>query len=69
MKTINQELAEKVGRYFAKEQKLSIDDPIVKNLIQGCKMSLGATNYRNRIRHERTKDQMVLLKLPERCDE
>jgi hypothetical protein len=64
-KTMNQELAEKIGRDFAKECKLPMDDPIVKDLIRGCKMTLGAAAYRNRRRAERVKDQMMLLKLPE----
>ena len=63
MKTINQEIAERIGRDFAKERRLSLDDPIVKDLIRGCKMSLGAANYRNRLKAERLKDQMAAFEV------
>ncbi len=48
VKTIEQIKAEAVGKTFAKERKLSMDDPIVRRLIRDVKVTFGRIRARNR---------------------
>lgn len=60
-KTIQCEMAEKVGKDFAKEVNRSYDDPIVKQLVRDVKRSLGYRRWRNTVEAERTSKQPGLF--------
>lgn len=52
-KTMDQSRAESVAVDFAREHRLSINNPIVRDLERGMKMSLGAMRYRDRRKAEK----------------
>jgi hypothetical protein len=58
---MNQQLAEKAGRDFARERGLDIEEPVVQDLIRNCRSALGTAAYRNRLRSEKFKNQQSLF--------